>query len=494
MVMRLKSEEVLRIKRPQFKKVLKIVTICFVLYIAYAFIFGVLIFNFHSHKNTDYLETHSVHRFWGNEEGQDRVVLMEERYESGLARIDLIDGAKETLDISYYTIHDGLAANVFYGCILEAANRGVQVRLLLDGMFHNLKGDLKDVLYVFADHPNIELKLYEPLSLIRPWTWNNRLHDKFIIADNQFAIIGGRNIGDKYFADEGYDGTTVDDRDVVIINTDTDNQEDSVIYQMIDYFNYVWNHEISKYPTPRLSNRQIRKGEKKSAYLSKFMESMKESNPDIFDNSIDWMNLSVPTNKITLIHNPIDMFNKEPWCWYEITNLIENSKESIFIQSPYVIPTDNMISHLGDIRVSPNDIHILTNSLASTPNVLAYSGHIRYREKIVDYGASVYEFQGSNSIHAKTFIFDDRISLIGSFNVDPRSTYLSTETMVVIDSEEFAKTLKDTTKGQINKSLQVSKDYSYVHSELVKERNVSFRKKTIVSAISMFTYFFHQML
>jgi len=387
-----------------------------------------------------------------------------------------------------------LAANVFYGCILEAANRGVEVRLLLDGMFHNLKGDLKDILYAFTHHPNIELKLYEPLSLIRPWTWNNRLHDKFIIADQQIAIIGGRNIGDKYFANEGYDGIMVEDRDVVIINTDTDNNHDSVIYQMKDYFNYVWNNEFSKEPIRKLSNRQLRKGEKKSSYLNQFMESAKASNSNIFNNTIDWIDLSIPTNKITLIHNPIERFNKEPWCWYEISNLVENSKESIFIQSPYVIPRDNMIFHLGDISVSPNDIHILTNSLASTPNALAYSGHIRYREKIVDYGASVYEFQGSNSIHAKTFIFDDRISLIGSFNVDPRSTYLSTETMVVIDSEEFATALKDTTKRHVNKSLQVSKDYSYVYNELVKEREISFKKKTKVNLISMVTYFFHQML
>ncbi|WP_256583504.1 phospholipase D-like domain-containing protein, partial [Pseudomonas sp. 2995-1] len=77
------------------------------------------------------------------------------------------------------------------------------------------------------------------------------------------------------------------------------------------------------------------------------------------------------------------------------------------------------------------------------PNVIAFSGYTNVREKVVDFSSSVLEYQGPDSVHAKTYIFDDRLSLIGSFNLDARSSFLSTETMVVIDSEEFAKTLTD---------------------------------------------------
>src|SRR5690606_3087507 len=113
--------------------------------------------------------THAVERFLGREVCQDRVALVEDRYESGLARISLIENAKETLDVSYYTVHDGVSTNIFLGSILDAADRGVQVRFILDGLFHNLRGNLKDIIYAFSVHPNIELKFYEPFDLLRPW-------------------------------------------------------------------------------------------------------------------------------------------------------------------------------------------------------------------------------------------------------------------------------------------------------------------------------------
>src|SRR5690606_23645116 len=209
-----------------------------------------------------------------------RAVLVEDRYYSGLVRVDLIERAEETLDISYYTIHDGISTDIFLGSILEAADRGVKVRFILDGMFHHLEGNLKYVIYAFTAHPNIELKFYEPFTLLKPWTWNNRLHDKFIIADSKLAIIGGRNIGDKYFVPQNdLNIDAVYDRDVLILNTDEIKYHSSVIFQLEDYFNKVWEHEFSKYPTKKLTKRQRKKGNKKSQYLMDKLESMKKTNP-----------------------------------------------------------------------------------------------------------------------------------------------------------------------------------------------------------------------
>ncbi len=62
------------------------------------------------------------------------------------------------------------------------------------------------------------------------------------------AIIGGRNIGDKYFAKDDTNIQVVNDRDVLILNTNIDNYLNSVIFQMEDYFNLVWQHDYSVYP------------------------------------------------------------------------------------------------------------------------------------------------------------------------------------------------------------------------------------------------------
>ena len=132
-------------------------------YTLYALILGAVIVGFHRHNNSDYLNTHKVERFFGDSNSQDRVALVEDRYESGLARINFIDNANETIDISYFKIDEGLSADIFTGCLLEAVDRGVKVRLLLDGSLSNLT-KMKDIEYALREYPNIQFKYYDQIG------------------------------------------------------------------------------------------------------------------------------------------------------------------------------------------------------------------------------------------------------------------------------------------------------------------------------------------
>ncbi|MCC5911043.1 MAG: phospholipase D family protein [Clostridiaceae bacterium] len=459
-----------------------------ILYFIYVLITGIVIFAFHSNNDNIYFENNEVERFWGEEIGQDRVALIEDRYYSGISRVNLIENAQETLDIAYYTIHEGVASKIFFGTILEAADRGVQVRVLVDGIFHNLRGSSKDVQYALVNHPNIELKFYESFNLLKPWTWNNRLHDKYIIADNKLAMIGGRNIGDKYFLQD-YHGEIVNDRDVVIVNTDTNKPSDSVIKDMRTYFNTVWDHKFSEYPIKKLRYYQIQKGEEKEKYLKKFTEKLRYNRPEIFNHTIDWYNVSVPTNKITLIHNPITRLNKEPWILAEIARLMENAEKSIFIQSPYIIPTKQMMQYVAMDSIQSKQTVLLTNSIAASPNYFAMAGYRNNRKKIVDHTTYLYEYHGDGSIHGKSYVIDNRISLVGTFNVDARSAFLSTESMVVIDSNEFSGVLKKEINELVKESLVVGEDYTYQENPLIEEGKVPRTKSLIIKMLSIFAYF-----
>ncbi|WP_227935420.1 phospholipase D-like domain-containing protein [Alkalihalobacillus deserti] len=472
-----------------------IITYIVCIYFLYVLLSGFILFKFYKHKRSHYKDKHAPQRFFGEESCQDRVALVEERYESGLARINLIENAHETLDISYYMISPGLASNIFLASIVNAADKGVQIRILLDGLFHHMKGKRKDILYSLSDHPNIQLKFYEPFDPLRPWTWNNRLHDKIIIVDHELTMIGGRNIGDKYFAPAGYDGAT-NDRDVVIVNTDVDNFETSVISQIKEYYEYVWNHEFTKHPVTQLTKKQQLIAQKKLSDIRQLFKTLLHSHLEMFQREINWIERSQPTNKVTFIHNPIERLKKEPWVWYEISNLMKEAKKSILIQSPYIIPTNNMLQTLDKENLSAGKVVALTNSLAASPNLLAYSGYRRYRKKIVDLGINVYEFQGpSESYHTKSFIFDNRISLVGSFNLDSRSTYLSTEIMVVIDSKEFASQMKNKIDDVINhNSLRVRNNGSYIAHPRIEEKMVSPVKATITRVLSGLTRFNEHLL
>ncbi|MDD3840692.1 MAG: phospholipase D family protein [Clostridia bacterium] len=476
------------------KDTIKFVKIIFKIYLLYVLIFGALIFGFHKPTTDKYLNDHQAERFYGENTSKDRIVLVEDRHKSGIARIDLMERAQQTLDIAYYKIQNGTAADIFFGTILDAADRGVQVRILVDGIFHNFKGTSRDVKYTLMNHPNIQLKLYEPFNPFLPWTWNNRLHDKFIVVDNQWAMIGGRNIEDRCFLDQVKDTKIVNDRDVVIINTDQDDNSDSAVHQMKKYFDQLWQHEFSKYPAMQLNERQKAKALDRERALNEYAQTMKQQYPEIFKNPIDWLTLSLPARKITLIHNPIQRFNKEPWVWDEILQLMEQAQESIFIQSPYIVPTKNMMKYADEDNLDYHNISMLTNSLAVGPNYPGMSGYIRHRKNMVDLGINLYEYHGSGSIHGKSIMIDDRISLVGSYNLDARSTFLSTESMVVIDSEEFYSALENQMKKLTDTSLKVGQDYSYLDNPFVEHKKASPAKMVLIRALSFLAYFFDYLL
>ncbi|WP_096187889.1 phospholipase D-like domain-containing protein [Evansella halocellulosilytica] len=473
-------------------RMMKVIIGIVIAYALYAFIFGVLLFNFHQPSISS--EEKQNERLYEERSSTDRVVLIEDRMDAAIARINLIENAETSLDIAYYTTHSGKASDVFFASIIDAADRGVQVRVLLDGLFHNLRGENRDIISAFAFHPNVELKLYEPLDVLRPWSWNNRLHDKMMIVDHDLAIIGGRNIGDSYFASEGYDGAK-NDRDVIIVNAN-EKKKDTVIHDMHQYFQHVWSHNYSKRPKMLETNRQLNRGEKATSELRTFLEQYQMNNNELFQQDINWLDESIPTNRVSFIHNPIERLNKEPIVWGEVVNLIESAEKSIVLQSPYIIPTPKMMQYMNKENVSAEDIVMITNSLAASPNVIAQSGYTIHREDIANSNVKLYEFQGpAESLHTKTFIFDDRISVIGTFNFDSRSTFLNTESVVVIDSEEFAAKVNSEIDEVLERgSLLVDGDGSYYQNPYVIEAEVSRIKEWITSGLSFFTRYFQHLL
>ncbi|MFP7473749.1 phospholipase D family protein [Niallia taxi] len=468
--------------------------IILIFYLLYIIVFGIVIFKEKPPQvNNSYKEQNKVERFYGTETSQDRVILLEEKTFSGYARVNLMENAKETIDVAYYAIHKGYITDLILGMILDAADRGVKVRILLDGISHGLRFSLKDDLFALVNHPNIEVKFYEPFKPFLPWTWNNRLHDKLLIIDNKYAVIGGRNIGNRYFVQEGEKAPT-NDRDVLIINTNTETKEGSVLNSMEGYFNEVWDHPITKYPYHKLSSRQQKKAKEADQQLKKKLDDLRNTDKKLFNNYYDWLEMSVATKKVTFIHNPIQRFNKEPWVWYDLTNLMKNSKKSLVIQSPYVIPTKPMLPYMEKIDIPAEKTTILTNSLASTANVVAYSGHIKHINGMVKRGVNIYEYQGPDSIHAKTFIFDDQLSAIGAFNMDSRSAFLNTESMVVIDSVEFTSNLEKEMNQYVKKSLKVAQDESYIKDPNLKPGKVNWFKSFSVKGLSYVTGLFQHLL
>ncbi len=421
----------------------------------------------------------------------DKVVLLQDREESGLARLQLIKNAKESVDISTYAIHKGTYSDLLFGCIFEAANHGVKVRILLDGVVSQFNKDLRLYSYAIFNHPNIELKYYEPLHLGKPWAWNNRFHDKLFIIDRELALVGGRNIGDKYFSAPGSKGAS-NDRDVLVFTDEQANYKDSVLKEVTDYYQYVWNHPYTKNAVKKLSQRKEKLGKEKAEKSIQLLKHAKDVYPLSINQAKDWKKDAYSTNKVYLLHNPHQRINKDPLIWKELVSLSEQASKSIYFESPYIVPTKKMLDYADPKKITVDHWKVLTNSTASTPNMVAFSGYWANRKSIINWVDELYEYQEkTESLHGKTYIFDEKISLIGSYNIDARSTFLNTETMLLIDSEEFARFLqKELNKTVDNHSLQVLEDGSYKTNEKVNQAEVGFVKKIATKILAPIIKFF----
>jgi cardiolipin synthase C len=130
----------------------------------------------------------------------------------------------------------------------------------------------------------------------------------------------------------------------------------------------------------------------------------------------------------------------------------------MWIQTPYLVLSELGLSVFQKAEERGVEVKILTNSLASTDNYPAFAGYKKIRQDLKDIGVEVYEMKpyapdvmalntsgvpdkmdAKVGLHSKSLLIDDHISMIGSFNLDPRSANLNTECIVIVRDEKITK-------------------------------------------------------
>lgn len=138
------------------------------------------------------------------------------------------------------------------------------------------------------------------------------------------------------------------------------------------------------------------------------------------------------------------------------------------IHTPYAVFSDDMYDGITEVKKQVKDTTMILNSIASGDNVCASADYQKNRGKILDTGISLYEYMGKYSTHGKSIVIDDDIAVVGSYNFDCRSTYVDTETMLVVQGKEITKQLNDDFDELKTESLKVHPDGSYRSSENIK--------------------------
>ncbi len=176
-----------------FKLVLG-VSLCFLIYLLVSLIIPPLI---GTHEKSDTQAEVSITT-------SERVCLIDNNEDALLWRLRLIRSAQEEIILSTFDFRaDGSGTDVI-AALWGAAERGVQVRLIIDGINAQLHLSGSDVFQALAAHDNVEVKFYNPIRLTA--TFGRSIiaaTDKYLIIDRSTYLMGGRNTSDLFLGSGG---------------------------------------------------------------------------------------------------------------------------------------------------------------------------------------------------------------------------------------------------------------------------------------------------
>lgn len=379
-------------------------------------------------------------------------------------RIALIEQAQHTIDAQYYSWHTDTSGQWLISKLIEAADRGVRVRLLLDDI-HTLGADRR--IATLNRHKNIEVRIFNafkmrwPIRLFRVFEllWNlnrlnHRMHNKLLIADNIVSIIGGRNIGDEFF---GLDKSFVfRDLDLIISG--------AAVEKLSYSFDLFWNSSVSKtarriiaFRPGRLDFRHMKKHLNKNIAVSQqVIDRIDKLKNDLLNNP-ELQNELISSEAQVFYDLPDAEPIEEKHMAHNLYQCNMHTKKQLTIISAYFIPSKALIASLQALIANGVRIQVLTNSLASIDVTPAFTGYERYRHQLLKMGVELFEFRAEPehhtsyststvnvdyiSLHAKSIIYDDNSVYVGSLNLDPRSENLNTEIGLFVKNAELAKSV-----------------------------------------------------
>jgi len=396
--------------------------------------------------------------------GESGFALLQHGPAALLARGVLADLATATIDVQYYIYEGDLTAAFLTQRLLEAAERGVRVRILLDD--NNLHGSDAS-LQAVSSHPRIEIRVFNPYRVRARWVrplelavrfrqLHRRMHNKLFLVDGVTGVFGGRNIGDNYF--DADDRSNFADFDVFVAGR--------LVEEARASFEAYWGHRLAV-PAEALSPVVATRADFEATRTA--LAGRLEAVPDLderYDRARTVLLEAVedPDTRLTwaraeFLADPPDKidpaFTGASPVLGRLVSLWEEAGHEMLIESAYFVPSRRGAEFIAGQAGEGVRTRLLTNSLAANDVTVVHVGYAKFRRKLLKAGVELYEFQqqaaagdddlkivarrrSTASLHAKVAVADRKLTWIGSFNLDPRSAELNTELAIVIHSEKLA--------------------------------------------------------
>ncbi len=395
--------------------------------------------------------------------GQNGIVDILEGRGAFVARAVLARKAEKSIDTQYYMWHQDTIGRLLIYELLNAADRGVRVRLLIDDMYGS---DGQNTWLAMDAHPRIEVRLFAPYSrkqpkylqfLTRFHDVNARMHTKTFTVDNQATVVGGRNIGDEYF--DADPKLAFADKDILAIGP--------AVKAVSSEFNEYWNSDYA-YPVATLlpagteddlNSLRSEAGDFNARNTTSTYLTAAKNSP--FANDLHAGSVKFRWGPGIIIHDSWRKRDQKYTSWRDdllITKLkphLEEATHEVILISPYFVPGQEAMDQFCKLVAQGVSVKILTNSLASNDVTAVHAGYSKFREPLLRCGVQLYELDehlksverrifswlpglSKSSLHAKVMMIDQKKMFVGSFNFDQRSMYLNTEIGLLFDQHEIA--------------------------------------------------------
>lgn len=375
-----------------------------------------------------------------------------------MTRLELIELAESSIDIQSYLVRDDLCGNLIAMALLDAASRGVRVRLLMDDA---LTQPVDPGLLALGRHEHIEVRVFNPfprnrsrfLSFIANFNLlNRRMHNKSFTVDSQVTIVGGRNLADEYY--QSSSESEFLDEDLLAIG--------GVVTEVSNGFDEFWN-TIEASPIEFLGRAQSvmsttelrREGERfvDGHPSAGRLNATRRLGEKLFkDGELEL----VPASATLVLDHPDKVRGLVRRQLGETSQFLQqlasSAVQELVIVSPYFVPLRDGVDFFAALVERGVRVVIVTNSLASTNHASVHAVYARYRKPLLRAGIELYELRPGltrvppgavvrKTLHSKVAVVDRRHLFVGSFNLDPRSLYINTEMGMAVDSAVLADTM-----------------------------------------------------
>lgn len=449
------------------KKIIKKIVIILIIFVLSVIVINILRPIMQKEVGADYKEYLSQRAYESDTVGTERVMCIEDNQEALLWRLRMIGIAKETIVLTTFDFRRDNSGQDVMAALYDAAERGVKIKILADGIYQPIYLRNDNTFYALCAHENIEARFYNPVNLKNIYRANYRMHDKYIMVDDRMYLLGGRNTTDIFLGP--YHAASNIDRELLVYQAKSGKGES--FGQLEDYFTRIWNEECVQEV-----NRTLEEAVLEAEYAG-FRERYQALLGEYGDlGAYDgWYENTLEANRITLISNQIHPGNKEPRVLYAIEQLTGDADE-VIIQTPYVICNNYMYSVLENIDKSA-ELKLVINAVEKGSNPWGCTDYLNNKNRILNTGADIYELMNEYAVHTKTVLIDRNISMVGSYNLDMRSSYLDTELMLVVDSEQLNSCIRKTIEQYKEKSLEVLSDGTETKGPLYREKEMTALKK-----------------